>query len=98
MLSEPFSSLGMWALVAGVALVFAYLAFDLRNAFRSADAHEHAAAAATIGQLLTAGLVISALVTALAVWRGVVVAAVGAAAAFWLLSAASARFSRSCRA
>jgi small-conductance mechanosensitive channel len=98
MLSEPFSSLAILALVATMALVFVYLAFDLQRAFRSADARNHEAAAATIGQLLTTGLVLSALVTALAVWRGLVVVAVVAATSFWLLAAASARFSRTCRA
>lgn len=95
MLSD--SSVLMWALVAGVALVLLYFAADLRAAFRSPDAREHEAAAATIGQLLTAGWVVAGLVTAAGVWRGHIGLAVGAAGAFWLVSAGAARFARSCR-
>jgi hypothetical protein len=97
MLSEPQSSLAMWALIAGVALAILYFAADLRSAFRSADEREHAAAAATIGQLLTTGWIIAGLVTALGVWRGHLWLAVGAACVFWLFTAGATRFSGASR-
>lgn len=97
MLSEPQSVLPIWLIIAGVVLMLAYLGFDLRAAFRSDDEREHAAAASTIGQLLTAGLALAGLVTAAGIWRGHVGLAVIAACALWLLAVASSRFAHGCR-
>jgi hypothetical protein len=98
MLSEPQVSLLLtWAVIGVAALVALYVAADMRAAYRSADPREHQAAAATIGQLLMAGWVVTGLVTAVGVWRGHVGLAVGAASLFWLVTAGSARFAASSR-
>ncbi|MFO7168908.1 MAG: hypothetical protein DIU80_012875 [Chloroflexota bacterium] len=85
-------------LLAGVLLALLVFALDIRAAYRSADPESHAAAAATIGQLLVVGWAITGLITVVAIWHGRVGAAVGGASLFWLVSAASTRFARSCQA
>ncbi|HWQ14803.1 MAG TPA: hypothetical protein VNL77_18535 [Roseiflexaceae bacterium] len=87
-----------WGLIAALILFAVAYGLQLRAAFASDERAVHEAAAATIGQLLVVAWIGLGLATAVAVWHGLVLPAVCAAALFWLVTAAGARFSRSSRA
>jgi hypothetical protein len=98
MLADTQAALVSWGLVAALILFAVAYGLHLRSAFAADDRAVHEAAAATIGQILVVAWVGLGLVTAVAVWRGLILPAVCAAALFWLATAASSRFARSSRA
>ena len=94
-LSDPrIAAALIFALVAVVLLGLVVALLDVRAAYCSNDATEHAAARAILIQLIGAALIGLGCLTALCIRTGRVLPAVLCAILFWLSTWAAARFAR----